>query len=406
MLRPYRELARVPHLVSLLLWSMIGRIHLPGIALATSFLIAGWTGSYALAGIVGGALTLGLGVAGPLRGRAADRSPASRLLLVTAVFYGLGIALLGLLPSLLPGSAWPVAAVVAFATGLCTPPVTQLTRASYPRMAHGTAQQAVFTVEASLQELLYIVGPMVAALAVAFASPRTAVWMCGVVAVLGTLGFLMALRRAGMDQPGEHTTQHSGASLLADRSLLAALLVATCMVASLVMIDMVIIAWSRDLGQPAMAGVLTAVWGVGSVAGGLIAGGLSGEPRFTRRMAYMTLGAAALIPVLPPVLVPSSAWLIGAVLLLGGLAIAPAIAANNTRISAIAPEGRRAEAFGWMAMATTAGAAIALPISGILLDHIGPAAAAGASATAALIGTVLAARVRGSAKSGLPVTAG
>ncbi|MBY8852565.1 hypothetical protein K7G98_31790 [Saccharothrix sp. MB29] len=57
MLRPYRELAGVPHLPWLLLWSMLGRTHLPATPLAVSFLMAGWTGSYAVAGVVGGALT-------------------------------------------------------------------------------------------------------------------------------------------------------------------------------------------------------------------------------------------------------------------------------------------------------------------------------------------------------------
>ncbi|WNV90767.1 MFS transporter [Umezawaea sp. Da 62-37] len=397
MLRPYRQLAEVPHLISVLIWSMVGRVHLTGTPLALSFLVAGWTGSYALAGVVGGALTLGLGVAGPVRGRAADRAPASRLLAVAGGLYGAGIALLGLLPTILPSGAWPVAVVVAFLTGLCTPPVTQLTRASYPRMAAGPVQQAVYTVEASLQEAMYIVGPMTAATLVAFASPRTAIWACGVLAVAGTFGFLLALRRAGLDQPVPPTGQHSGRSLLKDGSLVLVLVAAVCVVMPLVTVDMLIIAWARDLGRPAMAGVLTAVWGVGSVLGGLVVGGLVGRTNFPLRMAMLTAGMAALIPVLPPVMVPSSPWLLGAVLVVGGLAIAPAIAANNARIGDLAPDGRKAEAFGWMSMAGTAGAALALPTAGWLLDHIGPAAAAGSATAVALVGTVLATRVRAAA---------
>ncbi|MFD9734104.1 MFS transporter [Umezawaea sp. NPDC059074] len=393
MLRPYRQLAGVPHLVSLLLWSIVGRVHLTGTPLALSFLVAGWTGSYALAGVVGGALTLGLGVAGPVRGRAADRAPASGLLLVTGGLYGVGIAVLGVLPTVLPSGAWPVAALAAFLTGLCTPPVTQLTRASYPRMVKGPVQQAVYTVEASLQEMMYIVGPMMAAMLVAFASPRTAIWACGVLAVAGTLGFLFALRRAGLDEPVARPESHSGKTLLADTGLVLSLLVATTTVMTLVSVDMVIIAWARDLGRPAMAGILTAVWGVGSVLGGLIIGGLRGEPRFALRIGLMAGGVAALIPVLPPILTPSSPWLIGAVLAVGGLAIAPAIAANNARVGGLAPHGRRAEAFGWMTMATTAGSALALPTAGWLLDHVGPAAAAGSATAAGLVGTVLALRV-------------
>ncbi|XVS63835.1 MFS transporter [Actinosynnema sp. CA-299493] len=394
MLRPYRELAAIPHLPWLLVWSMVGRIHLPGTPLAVSFLMAGWTGSYAVAGVVGGALTLGMGVAGPLRGRAADRSPAGRLLLVTSVGYGVGIAVLGVLPAVAPGAAWPLAVVVAFLTGLSTPPVTAMSRASFPRLATGSAQSAVFTVEASMQEVMYIVGPALAATVVAVWNAQVALWLCGALAVLGALGFGGALRRAGLDRPVARAAGRGGRTLLRDGSLALALLTALFLVASLVSIDMVIIAWARDLGRPAMAGVLTAVWGVGSVVGGLIAGGLAGQARLTRRMLLMALGIAPLVLVLPPVLAPSSVWLIGAVLAVGGMAIAPAIAANNQRISGLAPDERKAEAFGWMGTFTTAGSALALPVAGSLLDHSGPAAAAGASTVAALIGALLASRVR------------
>ncbi|MFJ6675190.1 MFS transporter [Actinosynnema sp. NPDC091369] len=394
MLRPYRELAAIPHLPWLLLWSMIGRIHLPGTPLAVSFLIAGWTGSYAAAGVVGGALTLGMGVAGPLRGRAADRSPAGRLLLVTSAGYAVGIAVLGALPTVLPGAAWPSAVAVAFLTGLSTPPVTAMSRASFPRLATGPAQSAVFTVEASMQEVMYVVGPALAATVVAVWNAQVALWLCGALAVLGATGFGGALRRAGIDRPVARAAAVGGRTLLRDGSLVLALLTALFMVASLVSIDMVIIAWARDLGRPAMAGVLTAVWGIGSVVGGLIAGGLAGQPRFTRRMLVMALGIAPLVLVLPPVVEPSSVWLIGVVLGVGGMAIAPAIAANNQRISGLAPDDRKAEAFGWMGTFTTAGSASALPVAGSLLDHFGPAAAAGAGAVAALLGAVLASRTR------------
>ncbi|MDQ2582439.1 MFS transporter [Saccharothrix yanglingensis] len=394
MLRPYRELAGVPHLPWLLLWSMLGRTHLPATPLAVSFLMAGWTGSYAVAGVVGGALTLGMGVAGPVRGRAADRSPAGRLLLVTALGYGTGIAALGLLPAVLPGGAWPVAVVVGFLTGSSTPPVTAMSRASFPRLAKGAAQSAVFTVEASMQEVMYVVGPALAATVVAVWNAQVALWLCGVLAVFGALGFAGALRRAGLDEPVARERPAGGRTLLADGSLALALVTAMFLVASLVSIDMVIIAWARDLGRPAVAGVLTAVWGIGSVVGGLIAGGLTGRVRFARRMLLMALGVAPLVLVLPPVLDPSSVWLIGLVLGVGGMAIAPAIAANNQRVNGLAPDDRKAEAFGWMGTFTTAGSALSLPLAGTLLDHVGPAAAAGASAALALFGALLASRVR------------
>ncbi|MBW4716076.1 MFS transporter [Saccharothrix sp. SC076] len=400
MLRPYRELATIPGLPGLLLWSLIGRLHFPGTPLATSFLIAGWTGSYAAAGVVGGAFSLGLGVASPLRGRAADRSPAGRLLLVTAAGYAVAIAVAGLLPAVLPPAWWPLSAVVAVLAGMSMPPVTQVGRASFPRLATGPARQAVFTVEASMQELIYVVGPALTAMAVALLDARIALWLCGAVAVLGALGFRAAVRRAGVDDPVGRADGHRGRALVAHPPMLLALLVSSCIVASLVAIDMLVVAWARDLGTPAVAAVLTVAWGVGSTVGGLVAGGWTGEVRFTRRMAVLALGVVALVPVLPPVLPSSPVWLVAAVLAVGGTAIAPAIAANNARVSDLAPDGRKAEAFGWMAAFTTAGSALVLPLTGWLLDGVGPAAAAGASAALALLGVLLASRVRVPAEVG------
>jgi MFS family permease len=113
-LRPYRELARVPHVLGLLTWSLVGRLHMTGTPLAMSFLIAGWTGSYAVAGLVGAVLMAGLGVAGPVRGRVADRRGAAGQLVGWGVIYGAGLTLVALVPTWLSPGWWPVEAVVTF----------------------------------------------------------------------------------------------------------------------------------------------------------------------------------------------------------------------------------------------------------------------------------------------------
>lgn len=391
MLRPYRQLAGVPRLPSLLSWSLAGRLYITGTGLAVSFLIAGWTSSYAVAGVVGGALTLGQGVAGPLRGRAADRSSASRLLLFTAVGYGLGLAALAVLPHLLGPGNWPVAVVIALVTGLFLPPATQIGRAVWPRITQGEAREALYTVEATLQELMFVIGPVLAASAVAVFGPTAAVLGVAVYVVLGSCGFAASLRRAGLDTPPPPVEQVHGVrrrSLLAERGLLASMALVLCLVASLVAVDLVMVAWARGLGFPALAGILGAVWATGSTIGGLIIGGLGGRPRLVPRLAVVAVGMAALIPVLPPLLSPASPWLVGAILLVGGTAIAPSFAAANSRLSALAPEDRRGEAFGWQSTAVTAGSTLALPLCGSLLDHFGPAAgvagATGFAAAAAL----------------------
>ncbi|MEV4317475.1 MFS transporter [Actinocrispum sp. NPDC049592] len=382
MLRPYRELARVPQALALLTWTLVGRLHQTGTPLAMSFLIAGWTGSYARAGVVAALLMAGLGVAGPVLGRLADKRGAAGQLMVSGVTYGLGLTLVAYLPSWLPAGWWPVEGVLAFTVGLSCPQVAPIARATWPRMLSGSALTSMYTVEATFTELLYAVGPLLAASVVAVLNPALAIVTCGVLATLGSVVFARALTTAGYGGPLPASTRAtSSTGLLRAPGVLASLGLMVCLVGALFTVDTTIVALARNMDLPILAGALGAVWAVGSFGGGMIAGGLSGQPRLAFRVLLTLVGLAALIPVLPPLFDPASPWLVGLVLLLGGAAISPAVAAANIVLGELAPADRRAEAFGWASTASTAGFFIALPGSGMLLDHGGPAfAATGATA--------------------------
>lgn len=46
----YREMLAIPQLPGLLIWALAGRLHLACTTLVITFLVAGWSGSYTLAG--------------------------------------------------------------------------------------------------------------------------------------------------------------------------------------------------------------------------------------------------------------------------------------------------------------------------------------------------------------------
>lgn len=394
MLRPYRLFAEIPHASGLMASSLLARVHIPAITIVLTFLIADWSGSYAAGGAVGGALTVGQAVAGPVRGRAADRSSAPKLLVLTGIGFGIGLLLITVLVmpgGLLPPTYWWSVLPVALLTGLAYPPVTQIGRAMWSHLAEGPAREAAYAVEATLQELLFVVGPMLFAFIIAVRGPAEAGVLCAVWSAVGTVVFAFVLRRAGVRQPAReqgHSRVRAG-SLFAAPGFARMLGFGMVLVAGLVSTDLLIIGWARNLGTPQLAGVLAAVWAIGSLSGGLLLGASVKPPRLWLRAVLVATGLAALVPALPPISDPASPWLVGVILLLGGMAIAPTLASCNARLAEVTPESRRAEAFGWFSSATTAGIALASPLAGSLLDVAGPAAVATFSAALAVVAVFL-----------------
>ncbi|MFC3999239.1 MFS transporter [Nocardiopsis sediminis] len=388
MLQSYRRLFALPHLKSLLFWSLTARLHIGGMPIAVTFLVAGWTGSYALAGLVSGGLTVGTALGGPVRGRLADRRPADRLLVASAAVYGAGLAVL----ALLPGSLWWLAVPLSVVTGVFLPPASQIARSLWPRVTSGPARQTMYAAEATLQELLFIIGPLLAAAVVGAAGGRAGVAVLTAVSCIGAVGFAWALRRAGYTVPPPPAAPAPGRvrrSLLADRGVLAVLAMCLLLVAGLGGVDLVMVAWSRELGSPGYAGLLMAVYAAGSLVGGLVAGGMSGPPRLVRRAFATAVGMLPLIVLLPPVAHVPSPWLVAPVLFVAGLAIAPTLAAVTERLGDLAPAHRRGEAFGWLTTANTAGISVAAPMTGWLIDAGGVATGIAGTAGFALAAACL-----------------
>ncbi|RNG34160.1 MFS transporter [Streptomyces botrytidirepellens] len=395
MFRSLRALSEVPRLRSLLSLSLLARIHMSALPVAVSFLIADWTGSYASVGLLSGAMAVGQAVAGPVRGRIADRDSATAVLFKTGVGYAVGLALLILLAALAPSGLWPVAVVVTFLTGLMLPPVSQLSRSVWPRLVKDEQRQALYTLDSTGYEVIAMIGPLLATAVVTLSSGAAAVVMCAVLAAGGAMAFGIALRAAGFDRAEQTASAASDKSadrrsLLRDSVFLRASLVPFFLMAALFSVNLSLVAWGRSQDEPKTAGVLIALFSMGAAIGGLVAVSRGGKQSGGwATSGLLVAGLMALALLLPPVSDHTPVWGLAVVTVLTGTAVAPSLGASQSRIGALAPPERRAEAFGWLATSTTSGAALMLPLTGWLLDLRGPAASIGSGAVAALISAAL-----------------
>jgi MFS family permease len=125
--------------------------------------------------------------------------------------------------------------------------------------------------------------------------------------------------------------------------------------------DVGVVAALRTFGSPESIGWVLALWGFGSLVGGLVYGAWHRS-----YSVFWLLGGLAAItaPVALATGVPSFAVLIT----LTGVLCAPTITATVEHLSRIVPERFRGEMMGWHGSAMTSGSALGAPVAGFAMD--------------------------------------
>jgi MFS family permease len=380
----YRQVLALPGMASLLGVSLLARTAITADVMAlTMYIVLGLHMSYAAAGGVAAALTAGVALGGPLLGRMIDRRGLRTVLLATVVLQVVFWLSVPVLP-------YGILLGAAFAAGLLMVPAQSATRQAITAMTTATQRRAAFALESVQGELSYIVGPAVVILCAAALSPGVVAWGVGAAIALGGAGIALlnppvrAANEADAGVAGRPPRREwLGAGMIA---VLAMALGATTLLSG---VDLAIVATLRAAGQVSWAAGVVAVFGVASVAGGLIYGALS-RPLPT----WLLLGLLGLVTI-PAGLAHDWPWL--CVAMVGtGLLTAPTLSTVADAVSRLAPAGVRGEAIGLQTSALSAGFALGSPLVGVAIDLSVPAggfAAAGlAGLAAALTGCLLSRR--------------
>ncbi|MFG6198305.1 MFS transporter [Nonomuraea sp. JJY05] len=393
----YRQVLAVPGMASLLGVSLLARAAITADVMAlTMYVVLGLKMSYAAAGGVAAALTAGVALGGPLLGRLIDRRGLRTVLLVTVIVQVVFWLSVPILP-------YKILLGAAFAAGLLMVPAQPVTRQAIAAMTTAGQRRAAFALESVQGELSYIVGPALVILCAAEMSPEAVAWGVGAVIAAGGAGIAL------LDPPlrAEDEADDGPAGRVPRRKWLGAGMIAVLTMAFgttmlLSGIDLAIVATLEEAGQVSWAAVVVAVYGVASVAGGLVYGVL---PRSLPTWVLLVLLGVVTIPA---GLAPGWPWL--CVAMVGaGLLTAPTLSTVADAVSRLAPAGVRGEATGVQSSAQSAGFALGAPIVGVAIDVSVPAggfAAAGlAGVAAALTGLLLSRRRSEGRQAGSPADA-
>lgn len=298
------------------------------------------TGSFAAAGAITGSYAIALGVGGPLLGRLVDLRGQRLVLVASAAVAALLLAAIATMPV---GAPAGVLLVLAGGIGLATPPVGACLRTLLPSILPDAGQvRAAYALEATAVELTWVSGPPLALGLGVLWSTGAALALGGFVLLAATAGFawqpashawrpvldVQRLRGGSLRSPAIQTLVFA---LLAVGVLFGAVEVATTAAAQ------------TNGGSTAAAAPLLALWGAGSLVGGVLAARLGGGPTSVGGLA-LVLGALA-AGHLMLVLTAASSVALGVLLFVAGTAIAPAYAAIYAMVDRAAPLGTMTEAF-------------------------------------------------------------
>jgi MFS family permease len=390
----YLDILRHPRMATLFGAALMARLPIGINGLAIVLFLREQTGSFSVAGAAAAGLAVGTGAAAPFMGRFVDRSGAGVLLPLAAAHAG---GILGLLALGSAGAPTGVLVAVAMATGASYPPSPSVLRSRFPELLQENPRLVApaYALDSVFLEITFVVAPLLVAVAVAAIGPEAALVLSATTVLTGVSLFLSVL------PPDE------AAPIRSHRGLLGALRAPGIHTLVLTMIpigfaigalEVTLPAFSHEEASPELAGVLIAIWAIGSAAGGIVYGA---RPRRSP-LALVHLRLTLLLPLgfLPLLLAPSMA-VMALLLLPAGAFIAPILATRNELATEAAPPGTKTEALTWPLTALMSGLALGAAVGGVLIDGSGWRAAVLAAVLSAAAGGLVATMRRSTLRAAL-----
>lgn len=311
--------------------------------------------SYAEAGLVTAVAFTCVSISGPWRGRLLDRLGLRRVVLPS-------MAVLAACWSVAPFTGyWALLGLSAIA-GLFAVPSFSIIRQAVLTAVPDEDRRAALALDGVLVEVAFMIGPVAGVLA---ATTWATSWVLFGVEMFG----VGAAALLWLANPAITREAVQAREAVPRRQWLRMGFVAVCAAAGTATLvlsgtDLSIIAALRHFDAASLIGPVLAVWGLGSMLGGLVYGALHRPIP-----AYWLLGALAAVTA--PMALARDPWSLGALAFVAGLLCAPTITATVDQLSRLVPESARGEALGWHGSTMTIGSSLGAPLAGVAIDWWG-----------------------------------
>lgn len=373
-MRTYIDLFKMPG-VAVVVWSQLLARFAFGLQTITFTIhLQNKFQNYTVAGLAIGASTIGGALAGPILGRWMAVVGIRPVIVATSVIAPVCFLLIGFAPV-----TESLAIGISLILGLVLPPVQPAARTVYATLVHSDElRNTLFSVDAILQEIIWIVGPVLATVLIATTNTQVPIVVMAVVQLAGGLWFGLLPMVHGAPIP--RSTKRMGSVL---RSNLVKVLIAINLlfVGSFSALEIGAVA---AVGQ-SEAGFVIAMLSIGSVLGGLAFGHRAKSPlALSKQLAIVLLGDLLIFfNATDPI------WL-AICLFISGIGVATAFATMGSVIGKAVKLDDSTEVYGWIGSGQNVGYGAGAALAGIVVDKINSTTAFGLAAGLDLVALLVA----------------
>ncbi|MDQ1010220.1 MFS family permease [Streptomyces sp. V4I23] len=366
----YGQLLRTPGVWTFLLPGFAARQPFAMLTIGIVLLVQHTTGSYGTAGAVAAVTGVSMALFAPQSGKLADRFGQRAVLLPGVLVHTVSVVSLTAL-ALAGAPLWALFAA-AVPTGASVPQIGPMVRARWAARLQGSPlMQTAAAFESVTDEFTFVVGPVLATALCTGVHPAAGLIAEAALTLAG--GLLFAAQRRTQPAHG-----HQSAEIRAERT--SALSVPGVRVLAVAFLgigavfggmQVSLTAFTEEIGQPGMNGLLYGLFAAGNMLAGITVGAVAWKSGPRRRLV---VGYAALTVAASLLWTVHSVALLGTLGLVVGLFIAPALISGYTLVESLVPASARTEAFTWLTGAVALGQAAAVTVAGRLADGYGASA--------------------------------
>ncbi|MGN8244535.1 MFS transporter [Cellulomonas soli] len=366
MLQPYREVLSRPGALAFSGSGTLARLPMSMIGIGIVLMVSALYDSYGLAGRVSAVYVIAQAACSPQIARLVDRHGQARVMRPAVAVAAIGTVALVVSATAHAHEAWLYAAAVV--TGAAIGSFGSLVRARWTTVLGGDPRRlhTAYSLESALDELVFIVGPVLATVLATSVTPTAGL----VVPLVGMLvGGYWFLSLRGSEPPvAPHDSPRPRGSVLANPGMIVLAVVFVAMGAIFGATDVSTVAFAEEQGAKGSAGIILAVFAFGSMLSGLAYGARHWVrplwQRFALGMVGLAVGASLFVLV-------DSLVALAAVMFVTGIAIAPTLVNGNALVQDLVAPERLTEGLTWVGTSLGVGVSVGSSVAGSRIDAQG-----------------------------------